>query len=161
PSAAHAFAPPVRGAGPRAAHVPRDRLGLVRAQSRAAHRLGAGGSTTGTTPAAAADEASGRSARATAGGRRTTTSPPRRPPRARPLTMLRREPPGWRPVPARRAAVALALAAAPGVFFVHAFHYRRYVRDDAYITLRYAWNLSSGRGPYFNPGEHVEGYTNF
>lgn len=33
--------------------------------------------------------------------------------------------------------------------------------DDAFITLRYARNLASGRGPVFNPGEAVEGYTSF
>lgn len=31
--------------------------------------------------------------------------------------------------------------------------------DDAYIYLRYASNLVAGRGPVFNPGERVEGYT--
>ncbi|MGO9570237.1 MAG: hypothetical protein ACLP5H_22130 [Desulfomonilaceae bacterium] len=33
--------------------------------------------------------------------------------------------------------------------------------DDAYISLRYAENWANGHGPVFNPGEHVEGYTNF
>jgi arabinofuranosyltransferase len=33
--------------------------------------------------------------------------------------------------------------------------------DDAFITFRYAENLVQGRGPVFNPGERVEGYTNF
>ncbi len=35
-----------------------------------------------------------------------------------------------------------------------------YVNDDAYITFRYSQALAMGRGPYFNPGEQVEGYTN-
>lgn len=35
------------------------------------------------------------------------------------------------------------------------------INDDAFITFRYSLNLAEGRGPYFNPGEHVEGYTNF
>lgn len=35
-----------------------------------------------------------------------------------------------------------------------------YVNDDAYITFRYSRALAEGRGPWFNPGEHVEGYTN-
>lgn len=35
------------------------------------------------------------------------------------------------------------------------------VNDDAYITFRYSQFLSLGRGPYYNVGEHVEGYTNF
>jgi arabinofuranosyltransferase len=35
------------------------------------------------------------------------------------------------------------------------------VAEDAYITFRYALNLAEGNGPVFNPGEHVEGYSNF
>lgn len=34
-------------------------------------------------------------------------------------------------------------------------------RDDAYISFVYAKNWSAGIGPVYNPGEHVEGYTNF
>ena len=34
------------------------------------------------------------------------------------------------------------------------------VNDDAFITFRYSKFLALGRGPYFNVGEHVEGYTN-
>ena len=33
--------------------------------------------------------------------------------------------------------------------------------DDAFISFRYARNLIEGRGLVFNPGERVEGYTNF
>jgi arabinofuranosyltransferase len=33
--------------------------------------------------------------------------------------------------------------------------------DDAFISFRFARNLSSGNGLVFNPGERVEGYTNF
>lgn len=33
--------------------------------------------------------------------------------------------------------------------------------DDAYISYRYAWNLVHGSGLVYNPGEIVEGYTNF
>src|SRR5215218_10102939 len=38
---------------------------------------------------------------------------------------------------------------------------RRYfcLFDDAMISMRYAWNLSHGLGPVWNPGEYVEGYT--
>lgn len=39
--------------------------------------------------------------------------------------------------------------------------YRHNVLDDAYISLQYAKNLSLGRGLVFNPGEYVEGYSNF
>ena len=33
--------------------------------------------------------------------------------------------------------------------------------DDAFISFRYARNLTEGQGLVFNPGERVEGYTNF
>jgi arabinofuranosyltransferase len=33
--------------------------------------------------------------------------------------------------------------------------------DDAFITFRYSRNLAQGLGPVYNPGEAVEGYTNF
>ncbi len=33
--------------------------------------------------------------------------------------------------------------------------------DDAYISLRYARNLVRGVGLVYNPGEYVQGYTNF
>src|SRR5437762_2663917 len=48
-----------------------------------------------------------------------------------------------------------------GLYLAHCYWYREYVNDDAYITFRYSRFLSLGRGPYFNIGEHVEGYTNF
>jgi arabinofuranosyltransferase len=32
--------------------------------------------------------------------------------------------------------------------------------DDLMISMRYARNLATGHGPVWNPGEHVEGYTN-
>ncbi len=33
--------------------------------------------------------------------------------------------------------------------------------DDAFISFRYVRNLLDGHGLVFNPGEHVEGYSNF
>ncbi|MCC7292040.1 MAG: hypothetical protein IT449_08280 [Phycisphaerales bacterium] len=46
-------------------------------------------------------------------------------------------------------------------YVIHAGAFWPQVNDDAFITFRYAKFLALGRGPYFNPGEHVEGYTNF
>lgn len=37
----------------------------------------------------------------------------------------------------------------------------RFAQDDAWISFRYARNLVRGEGLVFNPGEYVEGYTNF
>jgi hypothetical protein len=36
-----------------------------------------------------------------------------------------------------------------------------FVKDDAYISFRYAHNLVIGEGLVFNPGEYLEGFTNF
>lgn len=52
-------------------------------------------------------------------------------------------------------------AAVVGGYVAHAWYFRAYVNDDAYITFRYSRFLAEGRGPYYNVGEHVEGYTNF
>lgn len=45
-----------------------------------------------------------------------------------------------------------------GLFWV--WHVR-WLGDDAFISFRYARNWAEGRGLVFNPGERVEGYTNF
>jgi len=40
-------------------------------------------------------------------------------------------------------------------------YWNRFVQDDAFISFRYASNLVQGHGLTWNPGERVEGYTNF
>lgn len=52
--------------------------------------------------------------------------------------------------------VSVAAIAAWGAYANHAFYH-----DDAYISLRYAENLLAGHGLVWNPGERVQGYTNF
>jgi hypothetical protein len=44
-----------------------------------------------------------------------------------------------------------------------AYHVAKYyfLGDDCFISFRYALNLVDGHGLVFNPGERVEGYTNF
>ena len=54
-------------------------------------------------------------------------------------------------------ALALALVA----FVAHARIYWQWTEDDAFISFRYAQNLAQGHGLVFNPGERVEGYSNF
>jgi len=44
--------------------------------------------------------------------------------------------------------------------FLLAWHHS-FIQDDAFISFRYAKNLAEGRGLAWNPGERVEGYTNF
>src|SRR5215470_6483743 len=40
-------------------------------------------------------------------------------------------------------------------------YYAGYVKDDAYISFRYAAHWAHGGGLVFNPGQHTEGFTNF
>ncbi len=63
--------------------------------------------------------------------------------------------------PVARWLCCLGVAAAVVGFVAHAAYLWHYVNDDAYITFRYSRFLALGRGPYYNVGEHVEGYTNF
>ena len=48
-----------------------------------------------------------------------------------------------------------------GIYLFQTRTFWFYINDDAYITFRYSLNFSQGKGPYFNPGEFVEGYSNF
>lgn len=63
--------------------------------------------------------------------------------------------------PWRRAITVALLLAAAGFFVLHARVYWDWTEDDAFITFRYAHNLTHGQGLVFNPGERVEGYSNF
>ena len=63
--------------------------------------------------------------------------------------------------PLRRAITWALLASAVGFFVLHARVYWDWTEDDAFITFRYAQNLTHGAGLVFNPGERVEGYSNF
>ncbi len=49
---------------------------------------------------------------------------------------------------------------AAGLLALHAALFD-HVADDAYISFRYVRNALAGHGLVFNPGERVEGYTNF
>lgn len=59
------------------------------------------------------------------------------------------------------AFLVFGLLAVVALYVAHCVYFWAYVNDDAYITFRYSRFLAMGRGPYFNIGEHVEGYTNF
>lgn len=54
----------------------------------------------------------------------------------------------------------IVLLAACSLLLLHAAHFFNLV-DDAYISYRYAENVAAGHGLVFNPGERVEGYTDF
>ena len=50
---------------------------------------------------------------------------------------------------------------AAGILLALQMSYWWYTVDDAYISYRYAENAAKGLGFVFNPGERVEGFTNF
>jgi hypothetical protein len=64
-----------------------------------------------------------------------------------------------------RARLARLEAAAPALAGLAAFAAslaaHRFDADDAFISYRYARHWAEGLGPVWNPGERVEGYTNF
>lgn len=70
--------------------------------------------------------------------------------------------PLWRWLRARDTGVVERLifvaVCAAGVAFAWSL---LWASDDAYITFRYAENLVKGHGLVYNPGERVEGYTDF
>jgi len=66
--------------------------------------------------------------------------------------------------PTHLATRSIAIAATAALLMVLGYFRWRSNQatfDDAFISFRYARNLVEGNGLVFNPGEHVEGYTNF
>ncbi|MGA2361383.1 MAG: hypothetical protein ABSG73_02890 [Candidatus Aminicenantales bacterium] len=58
--------------------------------------------------------------------------------------------------------LAITLLAGAIVLSANAIHtYGSFYHDDAFISLRYSRNWINGQGLVWNPGERVEGYTNF
>lgn len=55
----------------------------------------------------------------------------------------------------------LPLVPALILYLIFALRFYHHMVDDAFISFRYARNLADGHGLVFNPGERVEGYTNF
>lgn len=60
-----------------------------------------------------------------------------------------------------KLAIGTGLLAVLILYGYQVAQFRHYLNDDSYITLRHSRNWAEGRGPYYNPGEKVEGYTNF
>ncbi|HSQ60791.1 MAG TPA: hypothetical protein VLT84_10225 [Acidobacteriota bacterium] len=54
----------------------------------------------------------------------------------------------------------IAFACALAALAAGTWHYRQFMADDAFISLRYADRLLHGQGLTWNDGEVVEGYTN-
>lgn len=61
----------------------------------------------------------------------------------------------------RCALAGLSLLLLLSLFVFQIYNALGSTQDDAFISYRYARNLANGQGLVFNPGEHVEGYTNF
>lgn len=61
----------------------------------------------------------------------------------------------------RERWLVAVLAAAVGCTFLFGALDRLFLCDDAFISFRYARHLAEGEGLVWNPGERVEGYTNF
>ncbi|MDS0132863.1 MULTISPECIES: hypothetical protein [unclassified Amycolatopsis] len=66
----------------------------------------------------------------------------------------------WTRLDADRGLRAFVLTLALGLSLLHQLLFAT-VTEDALVTFRYAQNIADGNGPVFNPGERVEGYTNF
>ena len=61
----------------------------------------------------------------------------------------------------RRLHLLLGLVLPALVLVVNMWRVRSFTVDDAYISFRYARNFARGLGLVYNPGERIEGYTNF
>lgn len=60
-----------------------------------------------------------------------------------------------------RKILSLYLSVGIGIFAIYKAFIQHWVCDDAFISFRYAKNLTDGLGLVYNAGEFVEGYTNF
>lgn len=60
-----------------------------------------------------------------------------------------------------RASAPVVAALAIAALYAHHVARWNFLGDDAFISFRYARHLAEGHGLTWNPGERVEGYTNF
>lgn len=61
----------------------------------------------------------------------------------------------------RRAAAAVLVGVGLALLLAQTLPAPACLQDDAFISLRYARHLAEGEGLVYNPGERVEGFTNF
>lgn len=61
----------------------------------------------------------------------------------------------------RRVHLVVGLVLPLWVLAVNMWRVHWFTIDDSYISFRYARNLARGLGLVYNPGEAIEGYTNF
>lgn len=60
-----------------------------------------------------------------------------------------------------RTALLIIILIGLAVCLFGLWNFQSFFTDDAYISLRYSHNLLEGNGLVWNPGERVEGYSNF
>jgi hypothetical protein len=65
------------------------------------------------------------------------------------------------PLIAHRSSLIAVASVVAAVVVLDLYRYADHLIDDTFISLRYARNWVDGYGLVFNPGERVEGYTNF
>src|SRR3989442_4318999 len=58
-------------------------------------------------------------------------------------------------------AIVLPFFLLTAVLFCYNVGHHFFLGDDCFISFRYARHLAAGQGLVWNPGERVEGYTNF
>jgi arabinofuranosyltransferase len=66
--------------------------------------------------------------------------------------------------PSARVDLALSwllVGLGAALLLIHTTFLTWFICDDAYISFRYALNLARRGEPFYNPGEAVEGYSNF
>ena len=61
----------------------------------------------------------------------------------------------------RVLSVSLPLLLLAALLFGYNVHRYYFLSDDSFISFRYARHLAEGHGLVWNPGERIEGYTNF
>lgn len=61
----------------------------------------------------------------------------------------------------RRVHLVVGLVLPLWILLVNMWRVHWFTIDDSYISFRYARNLARGLGLVYNPGEAIEGYTNF
>ncbi len=64
-------------------------------------------------------------------------------------------------MPSKKSLLVLLGLLTLGLCAVGFWKYHGYFSDDSFISLRYCHNFLNGEGLVWNPGERVEGYSNF
>jgi len=60
----------------------------------------------------------------------------------------------------RKIIISIAAVVCALLYISHCFYWDKLAIDDAYITFRYAQNLTDGLGLVYNEGERIEGFSN-